>query len=60
MQAWVDQLNNRINSITKLKEYIYPTEEEIEAIETLGKKWGTTPYFASLMDRNDSPLSIIL
>jgi len=27
--------------------------EEREALETLNTKWGTTPYFASLMDRDD-------
>jgi lysine 2,3-aminomutase len=53
MEEWVEQLQNSINSLHKLEQFINVTEEEREAIETLNTKWGTTPYFASLMDPDD-------
>jgi len=53
MEEWVEQLQNSINNLHKLEQFINVTEEEREAIETLNTKWGTTPYFASLMDPDD-------
>ncbi len=53
MEAWVEQLQNSVNTLERLKEYIDVTPEEKKAITTLNTKWGTTPYFAALMDRND-------
>jgi lysine 2,3-aminomutase len=50
MEAWVEQIQNSVNTLEKLKEYIDVTPEEKEAINNLNTKWGTTPYFASLMD----------
>jgi len=53
MEEWVEQLQNSINSLEKLKSVINVTKDEETAIRTLNTKWGTTPYFASLMDTDD-------
>ena len=53
MEEWIEQLQNSVNTLEKLKEYVNVTPEEEEGITTLNTKWGTTPYFASLMDRDD-------
>ncbi|MFC1832580.1 KamA family radical SAM protein [Thermodesulfobacteriota bacterium] len=53
MEEWIEQLKNSVNTLERLSEFINVTPEEKEAIETLNTKWGTSPYFASLMDRND-------
>ncbi len=53
MTEWIEQLQNSVNTLERLKEYINVAPEEAEAITTLKTKWGTTPYFASLMDRDD-------
>jgi lysine 2,3-aminomutase len=53
MEEWIAQLRNSVNTLERLKEYINVTPEEEEGITTLNTQWGTTPYFASLMDRND-------
>ena len=49
MEEWVEQLQNSVNTLDKLKSHINVTPEEEEAITTLNTKWGTTPYFVSLM-----------
>jgi len=53
MEEWQEQLQNMVNTVERLGEYVNVTPEEEEAITTLNTKWGTTPYFASLMDRDD-------
>ncbi|UCE82623.1 MAG: KamA family radical SAM protein [Deltaproteobacteria bacterium] len=53
MEEWIEQLQNSVNTLEKLREYVDVTPEEEKGITTLNTKWGTTPYFASLMDRND-------
>ena len=53
MEEWIAQLQNSVNTLERLKEYINVTPEEEEGITTLNTQWGTTPYFASLMDRDD-------
>ena len=58
MEAWVEQLQNSVNTLDKLKEYINVTPEENEAISNLNTRWGTTPYFASLMDSASSECPI--
>ncbi|MEJ2469833.1 MAG: KamA family radical SAM protein [Desulfuromonadales bacterium] len=50
---WQTQLKNYVDSIDKLEQFIELSEEERTALETLETTWGTTPYFASLMDRHD-------
>ncbi len=50
MEEWIEQLQNSVNTLDRLKEFINVSREEEEAITTLNTKWGTTPYFASLMD----------
>lgn len=53
MEAWQIQLQQSVNTLEKVKKYINVTKEEEEAITTLATKWGTSPYFASLMDKDD-------
>jgi len=53
MEAWVEQLQNSVNTLERLKDYIEVTPAEEKAITTLNTKWGTTPYFAALMDPKD-------
>jgi lysine 2,3-aminomutase len=53
MEEWAGQLQNIVNTLERLKSVINVTEEEEIAIRTLNTKWGTTPYFASLMDPDD-------
>ena len=53
MEEWAGQLQNSVNTLERLKSVINVTEEEEIAIRTLNTKWGTTPYFASLMDPDD-------
>ena len=52
-EEWLEQMNNQVNTLKKLEKYINLSAEEREAIETLKTKWGTSPYFASLMDKDD-------
>ncbi len=53
MEKWINQLQNSVNTLNRLKEFINLTREEEEAITSLSTKWGTTPYFASLMNPDD-------
>ena len=50
---WQQQMRNYVDTIEKLEEYINLSDSERKALETLQTTWGTTPYFASLMDRDD-------
>jgi lysine 2,3-aminomutase len=53
MEAWIEQLQNQVNTLEKLRKYINVTDDEAEAITTMKTQWGTTPYYASLMDPDD-------
>ena len=53
MEEWNEQLKNQVNTLERLEKYVNVTDAEREAISKLGTTWGTTPYFASLMDRDD-------
>ncbi|KJS13997.1 MAG: lysine 2,3-aminomutase [Peptococcaceae bacterium BRH_c8a] len=46
-------MQNQVNSIEKLEQIINLTAKEIEAINNTKTKWGTTPYFAQLMDKDN-------
>ncbi|MCD6526011.1 MAG: KamA family radical SAM protein [Desulfuromonas sp.] len=50
---WQGQLRNFVNTIERLEQYVNLTAEERKVLETNTTTWGTTPYFASLMDRDD-------
>lgn len=52
-EEWTEQVKNQVNTIEKLAKYINVSDDEKEAINTLKTKWGTSPYFASLMDKDD-------
>lgn len=53
MEEWVEQLQNSVNTVERLKTFINVTPEEESALTGLNTKWGTTPYFAALMDPDD-------
>ncbi len=50
---WQQQMRNQVNTLEKLEQIINVSEAERRALTTLTTKWGTTPYFASLMDKDD-------
>ena len=52
-EKWVLEMQNQVNTLQNLQNYINVSEDERKAIESRITKWGTTPYFASLMDRDD-------
>jgi len=52
-EEWISQLKNSVNTLERLQKIVNVTKEEEEAITTLNTRWGTTPYFASLMDKDD-------
>lgn len=52
-EEWVEQMRNQVNTLEKLERYINVTDDERAAIQTQASRWGTTPYFASLMDKDD-------
>lgn len=52
-EEWTEQVKNQVNTIEKLAKYINVSDDAKEAINTLKMKWGTSPYFASLMDKDD-------
>ncbi|WP_022851257.1 KamA family radical SAM protein [Limisalsivibrio acetivorans] len=50
---WKEQLKNFVNTKERVQKFINLTEAEEEAIDNMKTTWGTTPYFASLMDKDD-------
>ncbi len=52
-EEWQGQLKDFVNSIERLERFINISAEERKAIESTSSTWGTTPYFASLMDPDD-------
>ena len=53
MEVWQEQMQNFVDTLDKLKAFIQVNPQEEEAIATLPTRWGTTPYFAGLMDPED-------
>ncbi len=55
MSNWREELNNSIDTIEQLGEYIDLTPEERQGIERIGNvfNWGISPYYASLIARDD-------
>ncbi|NIP49235.1 MAG: KamA family radical SAM protein [Phycisphaerae bacterium] len=49
-EEWQTQLIDFVNTTEKLEEYINLTDEERSVLQANKTTWGTTPYFASLMD----------
>jgi len=50
---WQNQLKQFVNTIERLEKYVQLTPEERTTLEKNRTVWGTTPYFASLMKRDD-------
>ncbi len=53
MEQWQEQLKEFVNTIDRLKKYINLTPEEEAILQGNKTIWGTTPYVASLMDKDD-------
>ncbi len=53
LEEWEKQMQNQVDSLEKLEKYINVTDDERQAIGKLKTKWGVTPYFVSLMDKDD-------
>lgn len=52
-EEWKDQLRNSITTLEQLEDVIHVTAEERAAIAGTKTRWGVTPYFAGLMDKED-------
>ncbi len=52
-EEWVEQMQNQVNTLEKLEKFINVSDQEREAIKSLDTRWGISPYFASLMDKDD-------
>lgn len=52
---WKWQIQNRIKDEVELSSYLHPSEEEREALERSSElfRFSSTPYYLSLMDRDD-------
>jgi lysine 2,3-aminomutase len=52
---WRSQLQHRITTVEQLRQWINVTEREEQAIKAVAGKyrWSITPYYASLMDKDD-------
>jgi len=53
LEDWQEQMRSQVDTLVELERYINVTREEREAIASTTARWGTTPYFASLMDPDD-------
>jgi lysine 2,3-aminomutase len=53
LTQWQEQLREFVNTADKLKQYVNLTSQEEEVLRCNKTTWGTTPYFAALMDRDD-------
>ena len=53
MDEWQQQMRDSVDTIDKLEKYVNLSDSERKALESLTTTWGTTPYFAALMDRDD-------
>ena len=55
-ESWQEEgskLRTKSIQLEKLNQYIDITPDEEKAIKTLNIRWGTTPYYASLMDKSN-------
>jgi len=52
-EDWQKQLKDFVDTIEALERFVRLTPDERNALETMTTTWGTTPYFASLMDPDD-------
>ncbi|MEW5908826.1 MAG: KamA family radical SAM protein [Thermodesulfobacteriota bacterium] len=53
MEEWFEQIHNSVNTVERLSSFISVTDDEKNAIHLTRTRWGTTPHFASLMDKDD-------
>lgn len=57
---WRSQLRHRITTVEQLRQWVNVTEHEEQAIAACAGKyrWSITPYYASLMDKDDDQCPI--
>jgi lysine 2,3-aminomutase len=53
LEDWQKQMQNQVNTLEKIEQYVNTTPEEKKAILTMATRWGTTPHMAGLMDKDD-------
>ncbi len=55
MSQWQEELANSVRTVEQLEQYVHLTPEEREGIAQIEGifNWGISPYYASLMDRDD-------
>ena len=53
MEKWQEQMQGFVNTLERLEQFIDVTDEERRAIVEMPTRWGTTPYFATLMDKTN-------
>jgi lysine 2,3-aminomutase len=53
MELWQEQMQNHVHTLAALKKIINVTADEERALTEMPTRWGTTPYFAALMDKDD-------
>ncbi|MFO7753407.1 MAG: KamA family radical SAM protein [Desulfobacteraceae bacterium] len=53
MEEWIKQMQAFVDTPEKLAKFINLSEAEEKALTQMKTKWGTTPYFASLMDKDN-------
>ncbi len=53
MELWQEQMQNHVRTLAALKKIINVTADEERALTEMPTRWGTTPYFAALMDKDD-------
>lgn len=58
MEEWIRQMQEFVDTPEKLKKYINLSQQDEKALADMKTKWGTTPYFASLMDKDDPDCQI--
>ena len=53
MEQWTEQIRSFVDTVEGLKRFVNLSPNEEAVIKETNTRWGTTPYFASLMDQNN-------
>jgi len=51
---WEDQIKESVTSVEQLSEFLMLSEQDIQAVEKVPFQFRVTPYYISLMKKNDS------
>jgi lysine 2,3-aminomutase len=53
MEQWTEHLREFVDTVEGLKKFVNVSPDEETAIKKTSTRWGTTPYFAILMNPDD-------